>query len=122
MRLETNEELAQKGVDELATILRCTHSCAPSTMSPNAMQQSILSQQRHRSLAMWHDHATILRNGFIMITVHVIYDKAVFYTNEEYFDKSGIRTNIQCEVEQPEIFMLVLGSSSVQDQTAVIPD
>ena len=25
-----------------------------------------------RSLCMWHDHATILKNGFIMVTVHVL--------------------------------------------------
>ena len=35
---------------------------------------------------------------------------------------TSIRVNIQCEVEQPEIYLLVLGSSSVEDQAAVIPD
>ena len=57
-----------------------------------------------------------------MITVHVVYDKAVFITNEEYHHKTGKRANVQCQVEQPEIYMLVLGSSSVEDQAAVIPD
>ena len=57
-----------------------------------------------------------------MITVHVIYDKAVFLTNEEYYRKTGNQVNVQCQVEQPEIYMLVLGSSSVEDQAAVIPD
>lgn len=54
-----------------------------------------------------------------MITVHVVYDKAVFLTNEEYRHKTGKRANVQC---QPEIYMLVLGSSSVEDQAAIIPD
>ncbi len=122
MRLQTNEELAQKGIDELATILRSTNPCTPLHLSSNEMQHTIISQQRQRSLAMWHDHATILRNGFIMVTLHIVYDEAVFFTNEEYFDKTGKRLNVQCEVEQPEIYLLVLGSSSVEDQATVIPD
>ena len=57
-----------------------------------------------------------------MITVHVIYDKAVFLKNEEYHHKTGKCANVQCQVEQPEINMLVLGSSSVEDQATIIPD
>lgn len=84
--------------------------------------QDVIISQRQRSLAMWHDHATILRNGFIMVTLHRVYDAAVFFTNEEYFNKTGKRLNVQCEVEKPEIYVLVLGSSSVEDQAIVIPD
>ena len=86
------------------------------------MQKIITNLQRQRSLAVRHDHSTILNNGLIMIKVHVVYDKAVFLTNEEYYRKTGKRANIQCQVEQPEIYMLVLGSSSVEDQAAIIPD
>ena len=121
MYLQSSEELAKNGIDELATIIRSTNSCTSSSLSSNEMQQIIISQQRQRSLAMWHDHATILRNGFIMVTLHVVYDEAVFFTSDEYFDITGLRVNVQCEVEQPEIYILVLGSSSV-DQAAVIPD
>ena len=91
MCLQTNEELTQKGIDELATILRSTNACTPSRLSSKEMQDVIISQQRQRSLAMWHDHATILRNGFIMVTLHRVYDAAVFFTNEEYFNKTGKR-------------------------------
>ena len=74
-----------------------------------------------RSGHIWHDHSTILNNGLIMITVHVIYDKVVFLTNEEYHHKTGKRANVQYQMEQPETYMLVLGSSSVEDQAAIIP-
>ena len=33
-----------------------------------------------------------------MIIVHVLYDKAVFLTNEEYYSKSGKRVNVQCHI------------------------
>lgn len=36
------------------------------------------------TLALWHDHATLLGLGVVMITVHVVYDPAVFYTQLEY--------------------------------------
>ena len=31
---------------------------------------ALASCERSRSLALWHDHATILKMGFLMITVH----------------------------------------------------
>ena len=37
-----------------------------------------------------------------MVTLHVVYDEAVFFTSDEYFDKTGLRVNVQCEVGQPE--------------------
>ena len=56
------------------------------------------------------------------ITLRVDYDEGVFFTSDDYFDKTGLRVNVQCEVEQPEIYMQVLESSSVEDQAAVISD
>ena len=59
---------------------------------------------------MWHDHATILKMGVIMVTVH---DPVVFYTEEEYEELNpGADVNIQTEV----------GSSRVEDQAALIGD
>ena len=47
----------------------------------------------------------------------------VFYTNEEYLrNHPGIQINIQSEVEQPEVYFLSAGSSSVEDQGALIGD
>lgn len=58
-----------------------------------------------------------------MITVHVIYDPMVFYTDKEYLrDHPGDRINIQSEVEQPEVYFLSAGSSSMEDQCALIGD
>lgn len=70
---------------------------------------------------MWHDHATILKMGFLMVTVHTLYDPAVFYTDDEYQRKHPHHTSlcIQSEVKQPEIYLLSLGGSSVEDQAAL---
>ena len=43
MRLQSSEELAKKGIDELATIIRSTNLCTSSSLSSNEMQQIIIS-------------------------------------------------------------------------------
>ena len=69
---------------------------------------------------MWHDHATIPSSWSLSISW---YDPVVFYTDEEYQQLNpGADVNIQAEVEQPEIHLLALGSSSVEDQAALIGD
>ena len=93
MHLKTDLELANMGDDDLLTILRGTDYPLRERggdLSHNEMLTIIANQQRQRSLVVWHDHATILNNGLIMITVHVVYDKAMFLTNEEYYNRTGI--------------------------------
>jgi len=72
---------------------------------------------------MWHNHATILGTGYILVTVSTIYDQTVHLTEEEYFRRTGQKVkSIQNVVEDPHIHMIGVGSSSVQDQASVIPD
>ena len=76
-----NTECDGKSVEELRDLLR--------------------QAQTSRFLCMWHDHATILKMGFIMVTVHIMYDPVVFYTDEEYkqLNPGVIDVNVQAEVE-----------------------
>lgn len=59
-----------------------------------------------------------------MVTIHTLYDPAVFFTDKEYQDMNHLQQPIciQQEVEQPEIYMLSLGSSSVEDEAALVGD
>ena len=57
-----------------------------------------------------------------MVTVHILYDHAVFLSNEEYQQKYHQNIDIQSEIEQPEVHMLALGSSSIEDQAALLPE
>jgi hypothetical protein len=54
------------------------------TTSHNELCQALKNSECSRSLTMWHDHATILKRGVIMVTVHTLYDPAVFFTDKEY--------------------------------------
>ena len=86
------------------------------------LRSLLVRYQRQRSLVIWHDHATVLNSGFIMVTVHILYDDAVVLTNEEYHQEHHRNVDIQSQIEQPEIYMLALGSPSIEDQAALLPE
>ena len=52
--------------------------------SEEELRELLRQGQKSRSLCMWHDHATILKMGFVMVTVHIMYDPVVLYTQDEY--------------------------------------
>ena len=58
------------------------------------------------------------------MTVHVLYDSAVFLSTEQYERKTGekLRYDVQTIIEEPELYMLCLSSSSASDQVASISD
>ena len=87
------------------------------------LRELLKQAQRSRAICFWHDQVTILKMGFVMVTVHILYDPVVFYTDNEYQELNpGADVNIQAEVDQPEIHLLAFGSSSVEDQAALIKD
>ncbi len=123
MRLNPNEKFDAMTRSEILESLQTLGKTPNEPSSDQELRMLLRSYERGRSLALWHDHATILGNGFILVTVHTVYDAAVFLTNAEYKQlHGGIEIDVQAEVEQPEIYLLSLGSSSVADQAALIGD
>ena len=45
---------------------------------------------RTRTLACWHDSSSISNSSHFMVMFSTIYDPAIFYTDEEYFLKTGL--------------------------------
>ena len=66
---------------------------------------------RQRCLGFWHDHATIVGHGYLLVTVSIMYDSNIF-----------IPDACQSFIEKPEIHILGLSSSSLDDQVGFIPD
>lgn len=119
MRLTPDSTVATMTRQELTKRLnmRCDDK------SEEELRELLHRLERSRSLCMWHDHATILKRSFMMVTVHVLYDPVVFYTEEEYqLLKPGADVDIQAEVEQPEIHLIAAGSSTIEDQAALTGD
>ena len=94
-----------------------------SAASPGEQLQSeIATLQRNRTLAVWYDHS-ILQTGYILFAKWVIYDPAVFFTENEYKAKTGKNiTNLQGIIEEPAIYMIAPSSSSPTDQLALVGD
>ena len=88
----------------------------------NELRSNIKQVQRSRSLILWHDHGTILGLGCLLVTVHVAYDPAVFYTQSEYENMHGKSPSIQSLVERSKLYIMAAGSSSIEDQVAIIQD
>ena len=55
--------------------------------SENRKKQKAL--QRSRTLALWHDYSTILGAGYILMTVHVVYDQAFSSAQGNVWQRQG---------------------------------
>ena len=71
--------------------------------SEDELRERFKMLQHTRTLALWHDHAALLDLGIVMITVHIVFDPAVFYTQSEWNDRS---LNLQSTIENPSIYIL----------------
>lgn len=68
--------------------------------------------QRQRHLGNWHDTSCISNHSHLLIMFFCMYDKAIFYTDQEYFEKTGLKIDVQTTVEQPELYVLARCPSS----------
>ena len=80
MRLTPTEAIDSTTDSELKERLAKLGHSNCDTMTHNELCEMLSNLEHSRTLAMWHDHATILKRGVIMITVHTLYDPAVFLT------------------------------------------
>ena len=82
MRLLSDADIRQLTEDDIITQLR-KHEINIEANTDLAWLQNVLSQtQRTRHLVLWHDHATVLGSGYILVTVHVLYDEAVYLSDQ----------------------------------------
>ena len=125
MRLATLDDIKVMTREEILTFMKFSHQKVnPNLTLQQQLQIKLKDIQHTRPLAIWHDHSTILNTGYnTLFAVWVIYDKAVFLTEEEYREKTGKRIPIiQALIEVPEIYMIAPSSSSPVDQLALISD
>ena len=103
MRLQTGEQIYAMSLATLrSTADQYHHHLSPDT-TIEELRTTIKNFQRLRSLILWHDHGTILGLGCILITVHVAYDPAIFYTQSEYEEKYSQSLSIQSLVEHSKV-------------------
>jgi len=86
------------------------------------LREKVAKLERKRTIGIWHDHATVLGHGYVLITAKVFYDPIVFKTELEISQTSHCTPNLQSVIEEPELHILAICSSSVEDQAALIED
>ncbi|XP_065661972.1 uncharacterized protein LOC136084831 [Hydra vulgaris] len=62
--------------------------------------------ERTRHLMFWHDGSSLSSHGHILMLISVMYDKAIFFNNDEYYKKYGKKIDIQAKVEKPFLYIL----------------
>lgn len=96
-------KIRQKLLNKQMKILQLQGMSSPSDIgkSEKELRDLVRHSERYRCLCMWHDHATILKIGFDLITVHVMYD--LIAECEQLHP--GVYVDVQSEVEKPEIHL-----------------
>lgn len=60
-----------------------------SSKTKNELADQLKLFHRRRHLSCWHDGSSISNHGHLLVTFITTYDKAIFYTDDEYFEKTG---------------------------------
>ena len=121
MRLQSDDQLDSMSRADAIEILKRFHEAVDDSENIMHIRHRIKDLQRRRHLVMWHDHGTILGQGYIFITVKVLYDPAIFLTKEE-MDPHNPNLNIQGIIEKPEVHIIGFSSAAHEQQTILIQD
>jgi hypothetical protein len=105
------------GRQELTSILNLAQVA---NTDDNTLRELLRQFERTRTIGIWHDHSTLLGKGYVIVTAKVMYDTAVFKTKQEL--EGASLDSIQAYIEQPELHMLAVCSSAVEDQAALTGD
>ena len=116
MRLQSDEKLEALKHEDIVKFLTRIHEYHSDdlTKSSQDLLQKMKTFQRPRNLIFWHDGSTLSSHRYILIMVATLYDDAVFMTNEEYFQLTGISTEIQPIIEKPYLYILTRCPSTEQ--------
>ena len=112
MRLLTHDQIKSMNREDIIATMNMAHHKPTSEASVVELKETLSHLQCTRTLAMWHNHSTILQTGYILFAVWVVYDPAVFYTQDEGARRQTSYTNrnIQSLVKERMICMIAPSS------------
>lgn len=56
---------------------------------PSGSVATLKNYHRSRTISCWHDTSAISNSSHLLIMFATMYDPAIFYTDAEYFEKTG---------------------------------
>ena len=72
----------------------------------DTMKDRLKEFRRKRHITVWHDASTLANHGHVVFTVNLLYDPAVFLTNEEHKFQTHRNIEIQRQVEKPIVYIV----------------
>ena len=84
----------------------------------NDIKKYLKGIERTRHLMIWADNSTLLNHRYLLMTVNVLYDEVVFYTNKEMEEQGKGNIDVQSLVERPQVYILARCGSSEAEQLA----
>ena len=72
MRLHTDEQIVAMTRDELISVLLLALQAFDNTANDNKLHELLIKIERTRTLAIRHNHSTLLGRGYVLITAKVI--------------------------------------------------
>ena len=122
MHLHTDRQISEMSVVQLTEQLKLKNILTPHDTGIESLREKLKKSERTRTIAIWHDHATFLGHGYVLLTERLLYDTAVFKADSEIPLTSQVK-NIQAYVEEPEVhILLAMSSSSAEDQVGLVTD
>lgn len=83
MRLHTDNQIDSMSMCEIFAILSKANIALDNETNGTQLWDVLRKLERTRTLAVWHDHSTLLGKGYVLITVKIVYDTIVFKTQSE---------------------------------------
>ena len=71
----------------------------------NDTKEYLKGIERTRHLMIWADNSTLLNHGYLLMTVNVLYDEAVFFTNKEMQEQGKGIIDVQSLVQKPQVYI-----------------
>ena len=90
------------------------------TAELNDIKEHLKGIERTRHLMLWADNSTLLNHGYLLMTVNILYDEAVFNTDKEMEEQGKGNIDVQSLVERPQVYILARCGSSEAEQLAYI--
>ena len=108
MRLQSDEELEALKHEDIVQFFTRIHEYQSDDLTKSSQEhlQQMKIFKRTCNLIFWHDGSTLSSHGSILVMVARMHYDAVFMTNEEDFQLTGISTEIQPEIEKPYFISL----------------
>ena len=83
-------------------------------------KERLKAMERKQHLMIWGDNSALLNHGHLLLTVNLVYDEALYFTNEEMKANGKGDIDVQSVVERPHVYILGRCGSSEVDQLAYI--